>query len=888
MTVLSVRKEVQSLCISTVFLSMSISLTSVLSAPSVSLTTAQPDPPSELPSSLSDSSSSSSSISPSRLRELLQALNIKPGVFTDDEIERLAAGERLTPGEKKKKSKRQTKSKGIDQDLSKALGKQQHEVENVWMNKILAKNRASKLITNEETKEIIDIKTGNRRAAEWTERQRDKKYTYVAEGGEMILYRNAEIGKGKDGKRREYDRRRVVTCEDLFSTLRKHHDLESNFGIRHIGWKKSYLILQDHYYGIDQDVLRTYIRHCETCAARSSIKAGTVLKQIESHQTHERWQMDLVDLRKHSVCENEEKIEELGKRLKETTDPTQRLILFEMMRQLKEDTEKLVESRTKTTFRYIMCVKDHFSRFCWLFPLARKTARAVADTLRLIFVLFGAPKRLQSDNGGEFIGPEVSELCEEFKVLQVHGTAYHSQSQGSVEQLNRTVEDRLVNMLPKRNDVPLYGMWPLLLPEVLKSINFTHSSATKFTPYRLMFHAKAPVNTKIASTDLQEDLDKRRAEMEIELEQKDSELQAAAAAQQQEEAKQLSAASVQNVREEEKGGDNAAAETVSEPQEDQGRMETEEKKAQSSLEFQNDNSMDTEETQAEQQDLVGVELSPLMQPQTAQPQPDLLLQPLSPTRLQQAETTITETFEVKYNGDIQNRNPLELQAQPKKKAKRAIQKRKKSNADQVSDTAVSESQSVVELLSESDEESEEKKNQEKERKQADENAAASRSEIQARYSSAAVKFKEGDHCNVFLLHNYLGKLDQKVVPAVVVKVFHDHLYSVFTEYGLLTDKFNGSQLGILRARPEKLFTAYETQKKDWRRVKKLSLIDLSKLRGSGSFRCACGKKRKDPNDPITCGANCKCSKNKTHCGSECHKGGHCNNKADRSSQRLTA
>jgi hypothetical protein len=54
-------------------------------------------------------------------------------------------------------------------------------------------------------------------------------------------------------------------------------------------------------------------------------------------------------------------------------------------------------------FNFIMHVKDHFTKFSWLFPLPSKEAYHVANHLRNIFYTFGPPKILQSDNGKEFV-----------------------------------------------------------------------------------------------------------------------------------------------------------------------------------------------------------------------------------------------------------------------------------------------------------------------------------------------------------------------------------------------------------------------------------------------------------------------------------------------------
>ena len=119
-------------------------------------------------------------------------------------------------------------------------------------------------------------------------------------------------------------------------------------------------------------------------------------------------------------------------------------------------------------YRFILVYQDHGIKFCILMALKSKSKAAVAAALLRIFAILGPPKILQSDNGREFLGQagsgkskadspgemvevtevelaevitEVSQLWPETKM--VHGRARHSQSQGGVERLNRTVQSRL-------------------------------------------------------------------------------------------------------------------------------------------------------------------------------------------------------------------------------------------------------------------------------------------------------------------------------------------------------------------------------------------------------------------------------------------------------------
>ncbi|KRZ58194.1 KRAB-A domain-containing protein 2 [Trichinella nativa] len=95
-------------------------------------------------------------------------------------------------------------------------------------------------------------------------------------------------------------------------------------------------------------------------------------------------------------------------------------------------------------FKYIMTYLNHFTKFCILSPLKSKRAEEVASKLLEIFLTFGAPSILQSDNGREFSNAIIAELKTYWPELKlVTGRPRHPQSQGAVERLNGVVQDKL-------------------------------------------------------------------------------------------------------------------------------------------------------------------------------------------------------------------------------------------------------------------------------------------------------------------------------------------------------------------------------------------------------------------------------------------------------------
>ncbi|XP_068237119.1 uncharacterized protein [Palaemon carinicauda] len=93
-----------------------------------------------------------------------------------------------------------------------------------------------------------------------------------------------------------------------------------------------------------------------------------------------------------------------------------------------------------------MVYQDHLTKYCILRPSTSKRAAEVAFQLMDIFLMFGAPQILHSDNGSEFTALVISELKLLWPdLLIVHGKPRHPQSQGSVERLNCDIKDMLIS-----------------------------------------------------------------------------------------------------------------------------------------------------------------------------------------------------------------------------------------------------------------------------------------------------------------------------------------------------------------------------------------------------------------------------------------------------------
>ncbi|CAF1119825.1 unnamed protein product [Didymodactylos carnosus] len=144
-------------------------------------------------------------------------------------------------------------------------------------------------------------------------------------------------------------------------------------------------------------------------------------------------------------------------------------------------------------FQRILNCTDHFSKFSWAFALQNKSAAEVAKCLRGLFSVFGSPRLLHSDNGREFVASVIDEL----KVLLpgmcfMRGRPRHPQSQGYVERANGVLTVAFGKWMSDEGS----NHWSDGLLLVVYEINTRVSSATKLTPYEVMYAQKLRCDQK--------------------------------------------------------------------------------------------------------------------------------------------------------------------------------------------------------------------------------------------------------------------------------------------------------------------------------------------------------------------------------------------------------
>ena len=198
--------------------------------------------------------------------------------------------------------------------------------------------------------------------------------------------------------------------------------------------------LNQKYANITTEAVELFKSYCIVCQEKRKRPktTGVVVKPILSREFNSRGQVDLIDM----------------------------------------------QSAPQGRFKWIMVYQCHLTKFVILRSLSSKRAPEVAFQLLDIFLLFGAPAILQSDNGSEFTAQVITELKELWpQLIMVHGKPRHPQSQGSVERANGDIKDMLVAWMCDNNTQD----WSVGLKFVQQQKNCAHHAGINQTPYKAMF-----------------------------------------------------------------------------------------------------------------------------------------------------------------------------------------------------------------------------------------------------------------------------------------------------------------------------------------------------------------------------------------------------------------
>lgn len=263
----------------------------------------------------------------------------------------------------------------------------------------------------------------------------------------------------------------VVPKSHRYEIIRQHHDVPV---AGHAGvYKTFYRLTQKYYWPKMKADVANYVRSCRVCLSckpEQKAPAGLMSAHLEATRP---WEFISVDL--------------VGPLPKSSSGHV-----------------------------HILSVQDYFSKFCLFIPLRTATAKAVVRNLEdRVFLVFGVPRILMSDNGKVFMGRELQRVAKTYGIHLKHTANYHPQA-NPCERQHRTLKVMLSSFV-KDN----HRNWDLLLPKVACAIRTSKSETTGFTPFFINFgremilqggdHSPPPVTLQDSDDSNPDPSPKRRA-----------------------------------------------------------------------------------------------------------------------------------------------------------------------------------------------------------------------------------------------------------------------------------------------------------------------------------------------------------------------------------------
>ncbi|KAK8756781.1 hypothetical protein V5799_000517 [Amblyomma americanum] len=148
--------------------------------------------------------------------------------------------------------------------------------------------------------------------------------------------------------------------------------------------------------------------------------------------------------------------------------------------------------------RWIAVATDYATRYAITRALPTSCATDVADfLLQNVILHHGAPHQLLTDRGRYFLSRVVDDILRSCGTQHKLTTAYHPQTNGLTERLNRTLTDMLsMYVSPDHRD------WDVALPYVTFAYNSSRHDTTGYSPFYLLFgrHPALPLDTLLPSS----------------------------------------------------------------------------------------------------------------------------------------------------------------------------------------------------------------------------------------------------------------------------------------------------------------------------------------------------------------------------------------------------
>ena len=142
--------------------------------------------------------------------------------------------------------------------------------------------------------------------------------------------------------------------------------------------------------------------------------------------------------------------------------------------------------RTSSGFIHALFVIDYFTKWLEVIPLKDMTSATVCSALlQVVIMRYGIPESIITDAGTNVTSSAAQDMYQFFGIDKRRSTPHHQQTDGACERVIGTLKQMLTAYVAhKRED------WVTFLPFVVYAYNTARHSATKYSPFELVFGRK--------------------------------------------------------------------------------------------------------------------------------------------------------------------------------------------------------------------------------------------------------------------------------------------------------------------------------------------------------------------------------------------------------------
>ena len=101
--------------------------------------------------------------------------------------------------------------------------------------------------------------------------------------------------------------------------------------------------------------------------------------------------------------------------------------------------------RSKENYRYLLPTICLASKFPDAISLNNFTSNTVVEGMMEIFSHTGLLRKLLTDQGKQFMGTLMSDLCKKLQINKVQTSPYHPQTNGCLERWHGTLNNNMIN-----------------------------------------------------------------------------------------------------------------------------------------------------------------------------------------------------------------------------------------------------------------------------------------------------------------------------------------------------------------------------------------------------------------------------------------------------------